>query len=130
MRNVNPRTLLLLAVATIVLVTTLSCQSDQPPAPTVGHTGDVTDDDLRNFIRTVDEIGELQTDLRQRMLDTSDAEGQQRLQQEMNQRMTETAEQNGLEIDQYSQIAQALNEDSQLFERYRTIREQMITEIP
>lgn len=94
-------------------------QQQQPPmqqqqAPDV----DVSHAQLEQFVDAQHAITEIRDEYTQKLQAAEDQEAQQQLQMEANEAMTDAVESSGLEVDDFNEIAMALQADEELRDRY------------
>lgn len=95
-------------------------QQQQPPAQTHQAPGgqatatDFSDQQLEQFADSYLDILDIQQDFTQRLEQTEQPEQAQQLQQEANQEMVQAIEDNGLDVQEYTEIARAMDTDPQL----------------
>ena len=94
-------------------------QQQQPPmqqqqAPDV----DVSQAQLEQFVDAQHSITEIRDEYTQKLQAAEDQEAQQELQMEANEAMTDAVESSGLNVDDFNEIAMALQADEQLRDRY------------
>lgn len=94
-------------------------QQQQPPmqeqqAPDI----DVSHAQLEQFVDAQNAITEIRDEYTQKLQAAEDQEAQQQLQMEANEAMTDAVEGSGLEVDDFNEIAMALQADEELRDRY------------
>ncbi|MDN3516187.1 DUF4168 domain-containing protein [Aquisalimonas lutea] len=92
-----------------------SAQQEQAPAET-RQQQDFDDETLEQFADAYVEVGEVHREYSERLQDTEATEDAQQLQQEANDKMVAAIEANGLEVQEYSAVAAALERDPELRE--------------
>lgn len=101
-----------------------SVQAQQPPAapPPAASSEDISDEQLEKFSGAFDDIQEIRTKFQQRLESVQDPEQAQQLQQQANQEMLQAVEGNGMDPQEYNEIARAVNGDPEVQKRFEEIR--------
>jgi hypothetical protein len=101
-----------------------SVQAQQPPAtpPPTASSEDISDEQLEKFSGAFDDIQEIRTKFQQRLESVQDPEQAQQLQQQANQEMLQAVEGNGMDPQEYNEIARAVNGDPEVQKRFEEIR--------
>lgn len=89
-------------------------QAAPPPAAAqqqAAPTYDVSTQELSAFVEAKNEVDEISAEYSDRFQNLQDPAQGEQLQQEMNERMVEAVQSSGLTIDQYNQIAMAVQYD-------------------
>lgn len=92
---------------------------------TVMTPDEVTDEQLRNFARAQNELVDIQVWLREKMLEAADEEAANQIQQEANSEMIQAIHRNDMEVEEFSQVGRALNNDAQLLARFEEIQREV-----
>lgn len=112
-------------VGAFVLVQPAAAQQGQQGPPAAQEI-EVSDDELETFAEAHLEVQEIQLEMEQALQSAETAEAAQAIQQQANQEMGAVVEEEyGMEVNRYTQIAQAINQDPQLQEKFREIVEEL-----
>jgi ABC-type transport system involved in cytochrome bd biosynthesis fused ATPase/permease subunit len=121
-----PRALIVATAALIALLIAPVVQVHaQDQAEETVASADVTDAEVEQFARSMEDVLAIQQQLRERMASVQDQEEAQRLQQEANQRMVEAVQSHGLMIERYNQIARSMGNDAELNQRIQEKRREL-----
>lgn len=93
-----------------------NAQQEQAPEP-MQQQQDFDDETLERFADAYVAVGEVHDEYAERLQGTEATEEAQALQQEANDKMVEAIEANGLEVQEYSAVAAALERNSDLREK-------------
>ena len=91
-------------------------QLDEMPSEQAGSK-DFEQETLEQFADAYVAVGDVHSEYSERLQETEGTDDAQSVQQEANDRMVEAIEEQGLEVQQYSEIAAALERDPDLRER-------------
>lgn len=100
------------------------------PTPPGGPGGerdsiDVSDEELRSFVRAQLRYGRARTRIQARMDSAGSREQTRQLREELNQEMAEIVREEGLERDRFVEILRALPHSDDLQRRYAAVRQQL-----
>ena len=91
-------------------------QEHAPPADQHADI-DVSDEELRQFAEVQDVIAGIQQDFSQRLEGVEDPEEAHEIQTEANEEMTAAVEDSGMSLEEYNEIAMAVQSDPELRDR-------------
>lgn len=83
---------------------------------------DVSDSQLEQYAAVAVKVTEIRNDFQQKMTSAEDAEQAQTLQEEASAEMIEAVQASGMSVEEYNQIAYALQSDPELQERLAAIQ--------
>lgn len=117
--NLRKTLTLIATAATFAFATNLAAQEhqmeQQPPAPP--QTVEVSDQQLEQFADAQLQITEIQQDFAGRLQEVDDPEQAHELQVQANEEMTEAVEEIGLSVQDFNEIAMAIQNDPELQQR-------------
>ncbi len=119
----NKRTYLVAALAGAFLLSPLAiAQEQQPqqeaqPMPEQQEVPDVTDEQIDAFVQAHINLDEVRQEFTQRLQQAEDQEEAQQLQQEANEAMFAAIEDAGMEVEEYEEVAIAVNADPEVREQ-------------
>ncbi len=115
--NLRKTLTLIATAATFAFATSLTAQEmqQQPPAPP--QTVEVSDHQLEQFADAQIQITEIQQDFAGRLQEVDDPEQAHELQVQANEEMTEAVEEIGLSVQDFNEIAMAIQNDPELQQR-------------
>lgn len=115
--NLRKTLTLIATAATFAFATSLAAQEmqQQPPAPP--QTVEVSDQQLEQFADAQIQITEIQQDFAGRLQEVDDPEQAHELQVQANEEMTEAVEEIGLSVQDFNEIAMAIQNDPELQQR-------------
>lgn len=117
--NLRKTLTLIATAATFAFATNLAAQEhqmeQQPPAPP--QTVEVSDQQLEQFADAQIQITEIQQDFAGRLQEVDDPEQAHELQVQANEEMTEAVEEIGLSVQDFNEIAMAIQNDPELQQR-------------
>ncbi|ART62131.1 DUF4168 domain-containing protein [Kushneria marisflavi] len=76
-----------------------------------------SDDQLQNFASASQEIAGISQDYTKQLQGADDADAQQSIREEANQKMVQAVQDNNLEVEQFNQIGQAVQNDPQMMQK-------------
>lgn len=91
--------------------------TEQPQAQAPAPAMDVSDEQLQQFADASEEIVVISQEYTERLQEAEDEASQQEVQMEANDRMVEAVEDNGLDVDTFNAIGQAVQQDPELMQR-------------
>lgn len=105
-------------------------QQQQPPGQQPGQQMqiEVEEDELRAFTEAQVELEGLREEYQGKLQDAGGQEEAQQLEQEANEEMMQAVEDEGLDVERYSQIARAIETDPELRQRFMELREELLAE--
>ncbi len=106
---------LIVALTTLLWLATPVIAQDAMPGYESG--GQVTDTELMQFADAMQAVNDIRDQYSQRIEGAQSQDQAQQLQQEAGQRMTIAVQESGMTVDQYNEIAVALQGDPQLMQR-------------
>lgn len=92
-------------------------QQGQPPQQV-----QVSDSKLEHYVMVAEKVTEIRNDFQQKMTSAEDAEQAQSLQEEASAEMIEAVQASGMSVEEYNQIAYALQADPALQERLAALQ--------
>lgn len=110
-------TLVMLFGAPAALAQGPAQQGQQPPQQV-----QVSDSQLEQYVVVAGKVSEIRNDFQQKMTSAEDAEQAQSLQQEASAEMVEAVQASGMSVEEFNQIAYALQSDPALQERLAAIQ--------
>ncbi|MGY6629799.1 MAG: DUF4168 domain-containing protein [Wenzhouxiangella sp.] len=117
--NLRKTLTLIATAATFAFATNLAAQDhqmqQQPPAPP--QTVEVSDQQLEQFADAQIQITEIQQDFAGRLQEVDDPEQAHELQVQANEEMTEAVQEIGLSVQDFNEIAMAIQNDPELQQR-------------
>ncbi|MFO7552041.1 MAG: DUF4168 domain-containing protein [Haliea sp.] len=93
-------------------------QAQQPPSQQV----EVSDAQLAQYVQVAEKVTEIRNDFQQKMTSAEDAEQAQALQEEASAEMIEAVQASGMSVEEYNQVAYALQSDPALQERLAALQ--------
>lgn len=117
MMNIRKAVIALSASAAFVFSGALIAQQEGYQAPAEQEPVEVSDTQLEQFVNVQEEIGRIQEDFSQRLEGVDDPEAAYELQVEANDEMTEAVENSGMSVEEYNEIAMAIQTDADLRDR-------------
>jgi hypothetical protein len=90
-------------------------QQQQPPL----KSGDVKDEELKNFIRSLDEVKAIQKQLEQKLATVDEPAEAQKLQQEANAKMVAVVRGCKLDADRFNRLTRSISTDPELAQRFQ-----------
>ncbi|MEA5446357.1 DUF4168 domain-containing protein [Gammaproteobacteria bacterium AB-CW1] len=99
-------------------------QQQQQPMPQQQEAPEVTDDQINAFVDAYIAVNEVREEYTERLQNADDQEHAQELQQEANDAMTSAIADAGLEIEEYQEVAMAVNADSEIREQVTEMLEE------
>lgn len=118
------RSFILLAAGSFALAVTISTASAQATAPTFGATTPpiaITEQTLVTFVDAFIAVQEIHLEFEQQLQGVSDQAQAQVLQTEAQHNMVEAVEAIGMSVQEYNEIAMALQEDPELLGRVQAL---------
>lgn len=115
--------LALIGVPGLVLAPDAAAQQQRPEQPQ--QQIEVSDDELESFAKAYLAIQEVRQRVETQMQEAESPQEAQQLQQQGNAEMVQIVEDHDLEVQRYSQIGTALNQDPELSQRFRAIMEEL-----
>ncbi|WP_111414739.1 DUF4168 domain-containing protein [Billgrantia lactosivorans] len=97
-------------------------QAGQPQAQAPAQ--DFSEDQLQQFADASQEIAVISQDYTERLHEAEDEQSQQEVRMEANDKMVEVVEDNGLDVDTFNAIGQAIQQDPELMQRVQEMAEQ------
>ncbi|MGE0703414.1 MAG: DUF4168 domain-containing protein [Vicinamibacterales bacterium] len=97
-------------------------QPQPPPAadatqkPTI-TSAQVPDAEVEQFARAAGHVLKIQAEIKEKLVEATNPETKEQLQQEANVRILETIKENGLEVERFNLIARSMNSDAELGRR-------------
>lgn len=89
-------------------------QQEAQPMPQEQEVPEVSDEQIDAFVEAHVNVNQVREEYTQRLQEAEDQEEAQRLQQEANQAMTDAIEDSGMDIDEYEEVAMAVNADPEI----------------
>lgn len=123
MNKLYPIAMILALTGALWLAAPVMAQQDPAPGE-MAPAADVTDTELTQFANAMQAVNEIRNQYSQRIETSEDQNEAQQLQQEAGERMTMAVQDAGMSVDEYNEIAVALQSDPQLMQRL----EQLIVE--
>lgn len=99
-------------------------QQQQAPAPEV----EISDAEMEQFASAYLQVEEIQLELNEELQSAQMPEEAQQIQQEANQKMETAIVEEGMDVERFSLIVQAINRDPELQEEFATTRMQLTGE--
>ena len=113
-----------LGVVVVVLFAQLSKTEGHIPLPLPESADQVSDEQLRAFAQIFGEVADIQAILKSEMLEATSQQAVGQAEQRAQEQMIDAVRRNGMEVEEYNRIAKLLNEDSELYDRYRRIQQE------
>lgn len=106
-------------VATGLAATPALAAQEQPAqgAQSQQQSQNFSDDQLQNFASASQEIAGISQDYTKQLQGAGDADAQQSIREEANQKMVQAVQDNNLEVEQFNQIGQAVQNDPQMMQK-------------
>ncbi|WP_456269815.1 DUF4168 domain-containing protein [Kushneria sp. AK178] len=106
-------------VATGLAATPALAAQEQPAQGAQGQqqSQNFSDEQLQNFASASQEIAGISQDYTQQLQGADDADAQQSIREEANQKMVQAVQDNDLEVEQFNQIGQAVQNDPQMMQK-------------
>lgn len=106
-------------VATGLAATPALAAQEQPAqgAQSQQQSKNFSDDQLQNFASASQEIAGISQDYTKQLQGAGDADAQQSIREEANQKMVQAVQDNDLEVEQFNQIGQAVQNDPQMMQK-------------
>lgn len=106
-------------VATGLAATPALAAQEQPAqgAQSQQQSQNFSDDQLQNFASASQEIAGISQDYTKQLQGAGDADAQQSIREEANQKMVQAVQDNDLEVEQFNQIGQAVQNDPQMMQK-------------
>lgn len=106
-------------VATGLAATPALAAQEQPTQQAQGQqqSQNFSDEQLQNFASASQEIAGISQDYTQQLQGADDADAQQSIREEANQKMVQAVQDNNLEVEQFNQIGQAVQNDPQMMQK-------------
>ncbi|REC95737.1 DUF4168 domain-containing protein [Kushneria indalinina] len=113
-------------VATGLAATPALAAQEQPAQGAQGQqqSQNFSDDQLQNFASASQEIAGISQDYTQQLQGADDADAQQSIREEANQKMVQAVQDNDLEVEQFNQIGQAVQNDPQMMQKVQQMAQQ------
>ncbi|GHC16579.1 hypothetical protein GCM10010082_04370 [Kushneria pakistanensis] len=113
-------------VATGLAATPALAAQEQPAqgAQSQQQTQNFSDDQLQNFASASQEIAGISQDYTQQLQGADGADAQQSIREEANQKMVQAVQDNNLEVEQFNQIGQAVQNDPQMMQKVQQMAQQ------
>ena len=89
-------------------------QEEAQPMPQEQEVPEVSDEQIDAFVEAHVNVNEVREEYTQRLQEAEDQEEAQQLQQEANQAMTDAIEDSGMDIEEYEEVAMAVNADPEV----------------
>ncbi|MDQ2068878.1 DUF4168 domain-containing protein [Natronospira bacteriovora] len=99
-------------------------QQQAQPMPQQQEAPDVSDEQINAFVDAYVAVSEVREEYTARLQEADSQEEAQELQQEANDAMTAAIEDSGLSIEEYQQVAMAVNADAEVREQVTTMLEE------
>lgn len=87
------------------------------------QAADVSDEDLEKFAQAEENVRTVQEDYSTQLQEAEDPNKQQELQQQANEEMRSAVSDAGLDVQTYNEISMAIQQDSELRQRYEELQE-------
>ena len=113
-----------LGVVAVVLFAQLSKTEGHVPPPLPESADQVSDEQLRAFAQIFGEVADIQAILKSEMLEATSQQAVGQAEQRAQEQMIDAVRRNGMEVEKYNRIAELLNDDSELYDRYRRIQQE------
>jgi Domain of unknown function (DUF4168) len=126
MRHTHPLILGVAAAMLFVAAPDAMAQAQQPQEPMA--PSDFSQQQIESFVDAATEVQRVQTDLDTKAQAAQNPEEVARLQQQAQQEASQAVEESGLTIDEYAAIAQAANEDPELYAQIVDLMQQRGTQ--
>lgn len=94
------------------------------PMPQQQEAPEVSESQINAFVEAYIAVSEVREDYTARLQEAEDQEQAQQLQQEANDAMTAAIEDNGMSIEEYQEVAMAVNADADVREQVTTMLEE------
>ena len=94
------------------------------PMPQQQEAPEVSESQINAFVEAYIAVNEVREDYTARLQEAEDQEQAQQLQQEANDAMTAAIEDNGMSIEEYQEVAMAVNADADVREQVTTMLEE------
>ncbi|ARS53500.1 DUF4168 domain-containing protein [Kushneria konosiri] len=106
-------------VATGLAATPALAAQEQPTqgAQSQQQSQNFSDDQLQNFASASQEIAGISQDYTKQLQGADGADAQQSIREEANQKMVQAVQDNNLEVEQFNQIGQAVQNDPQMMQK-------------
>ncbi|WP_299262023.1 DUF4168 domain-containing protein [uncultured Kushneria sp.] len=106
-------------VATGLAATPALAAQEQPAqsAQSQQQSQNFSDDQLQNFASASQEIAGISQDYTKQLQGAGDADAQQSIREEANQKMVQAVQDNNLEVEQFNQIGQAVQNDPKMMQK-------------
>ncbi|SPJ33607.1 DUF4168 domain-containing protein [Kushneria phyllosphaerae] len=106
-------------VATGLAATPALAAQEQPAqgAQSQQQSQNFSDDQLQNFASASQEIAGISQDYTKQLQGAGDADAQQSIREEANQKMVQAVQDNDLQVEQFNQIGQAVQNDPQMMQK-------------
>ena len=106
-------------VATGLAATPALAAQEQPAqgAQSQQQSQNFSDNQLQNFASASQEIAGISQDYTKQLQGAGDADAQQSIREEANQKMVQAVQDNDLEVEQFNQIGQAVQNDPQMMQK-------------
>jgi GTP1/Obg family GTP-binding protein len=89
-------------------------QQQQQPMPQEQEAPEVTDAQVEAFVDAYVAVNEVREEYTERLQNAEDQEKAQQLQQEANEAMTAAISDSGMEVEEYQEVAMAVNADAEV----------------
>ena len=93
----------------------------QAPMPETAPATDFSDSELQKFVDVQGDLEEIRNEYSGRLESTEDPDQAAKLQQEASQKMVQTVQNEGLDVETYSNIALAIQSDAQLRDKVQSM---------
>ncbi len=112
----------------LLIVKSLQAGPEKETPPPAGHltTASVTDEQLRKFALTFDEVTAIYEGLRDELVQMPDEDVAARAEQRAQEKVAGAIRDNGMAVEEYNRIARLLNENVELMARFQQIRRQVL----